>query len=168
MFLLNMLGYGIARVLVAQRGGQVLSTEPRFALDNETAQVAKAVMLDHLHSFVSYAQKKNSCSLLNEQQWVVDEFSAEERRARAIAATRRWRQENQQTLREKARACAAIPEVAQQLKIYRAALYAAKKRALQQAGYVPNPVGRPRKRSSNDNIVFQNNKRHNNDDTTAA
>jgi hypothetical protein len=82
-------------------------------------------------------------------------FSEEERRERAVAATRRWRLENQETLREKARAYAAIPEVAQQLKIYRAALYAAKKRALQEAGYVPNPVGRPPKRSSNDNIIFQ-------------
>jgi hypothetical protein len=85
-----------------------------------------------------------------------------------VAATRRWRQENQETLREKARAYASLPEVAQQLKIYRAALYAAKKRALQEAAYVPNPVGRPPKRSSDENILFQDSKHHNNDDTTTA
>jgi hypothetical protein len=96
------------------------------------------------------------------------EFTAEERHERAVAATRRWRQRNQQTLREKARAYAAIPEVAQQLKIYRAALYAAKKRALQEAGYVPAPVGRPRKRSTDDNNLFQHSKHHNNDGTTTA
>jgi hypothetical protein len=95
-------------------------------------------------------------------------FSDKERRERAVAATRRWRQENQETLREKARAYASIPEVAQQLKIYRAALYAAKKRVLQEAGYVPNPVGRPPKRSFDDNILFQDSKHHNNDGTTTA
>jgi hypothetical protein len=83
------------------------------------------------------------------------DFTAEERRERAIAANRRWRQRNQEALRDKARAYESIPEVAQQLKIYRAALYAAKKCALQQAGYVPNPVGRPRKRSTDDNNLFQ-------------
>jgi hypothetical protein len=94
-------------------------------------------------------------------------YSAEERHERALAATRRWRAENRETLREKARACAAIPEVARQLKIYRAALYAAKKRVLQEAGYIANPVGRPRKRSSDDNIVFRQSKQQPNNDGIA-
>jgi hypothetical protein len=90
-------------------------------------------------------------------------YSAEERHERALAATRPWRAENRETLREKAQACAAIPEVARQLKIYRAAFYAAKKRALQEAGYIPNPVGRPPKRSADDDIVFRQSKQPNND-----
>jgi hypothetical protein len=94
-------------------------------------------------------------------------LSDEERHERALAATRRWRQENLEIIREKARAYSSIPVVAQQLKIYRAALYAAKKRALQEAGYVPNPVGRPRKRSSDDNIMFQQSKQQPNNDGIA-
>jgi hypothetical protein len=82
-------------------------------------------------------------------------FSDEERIARARAATAKWREQNKELLREKARMYAAIPAVSQQLRIYRKALYAAKRQALLEAGYRPNPVGRPpTTRSFEQDILF--------------
>jgi hypothetical protein len=83
------------------------------------------------------------------------QLSDEERIARARAATAKWREKNKEALREKARLYASIPAVSQQLRIYRRALYAAKRQALLEAGYRPNPVGRPpTKRSFEQNILF--------------
>jgi hypothetical protein len=57
MSLCDMLGYGVARSLVGERDGQILAAEPRFITpDDKRAQAAEAVVLDDLHSFVSYAQ----------------------------------------------------------------------------------------------------------------
>lgn len=96
-------------------------------------------------------------------------FSDEERLSRSRAATAKWREKNRELLREKARIYARIPEVSQQLRIYRKALYAAKRQALMEAGYKPNPVGRPpAKRSFEENILFPHIKPDtNNDDTTS-
>lgn len=99
------------------------------------------------------------------------QFSDEERLARSRAATAKWRENNREILREKARLYASIPEVSQQLRIYRRALYAAKRQALLEAGYVPNPIGRPpTKRSFEDNILFSHTKPDTNthDDATTA
>ncbi len=96
-------------------------------------------------------------------------LSDEERLARARAATAKWREKNKEALREKARLYASIPAVSQQLRIYRRALYAAKRQALQEAGYTPNPVGRPpTKRSFEQNILFPHRKSdtNNHHDTT--
>ena len=77
----------------------------------------------------------------------------EERRARSRAACAKWREENREAIRERARVLSAIPSVVQRLSLCRKALYAAKRQALVDAGYSPNPVGRPRVKSSSDGIA---------------
>jgi len=93
----------------------------------------------------------------------------EERIARSKAATAKWREKNREVLRQKARVYATIPEVAQQLSIYRKALYAAKRQALLQAGYKPSPVGRPSgQRSSDGDILFLQGKSNDYNDPTTS
>ena len=82
------------------------------------------------------------------------ELTDEERRARSRAACAKWREKNREAIRERSRALSAIPSVVQQLSLYRKVLYAVKKQALLDAGYTPNPVGRPRVRRSSEGIVF--------------
>lgn len=84
------------------------------------------------------------------------QYSDEERHQRALAAKARWRAKNKDKLREQAQMFARVPAIAQQTRIYRRALYAAKRQALIEAGYEPRPVGRPRvQRSSDENILLQ-------------
>ena len=68
------------------------------------------------------------------------------------------REKNREAIRERSRALSAIPSVAQQLSLYRKVLYAVKRQALLDAGYTPNPVGRPRVRRLSDGIVFPHKK----------
>ena len=82
------------------------------------------------------------------------ELTDEERRARSRAACAKWREKNREAIRERSRVLSAIPSVVQQLRICRKALYAAKRQALVDAGYTPNPVGRPRVKRSSDGILF--------------
>ena len=81
------------------------------------------------------------------------ELTDEERRERSRAACAKWREKNREAIRERSRALSAIPSVAQQLSLYRKVLYAVKKQALLDAGYTPNPVGRPRVQRSSDGIA---------------
>ena len=76
----------------------------------------------------------------------------EERRARSRAACAKWRETNREAIREKSRVL-SLPSVAQRLSLCRKALYAAKRQALVDAGYAPNPVGRPRVKRSPDGIT---------------
>ena len=76
----------------------------------------------------------------------------EERRARSRAACAKWRETNREAIREKSRVL-SLPSVAQRLSLCRKALYAAKRQALVDAGYAPNPVGRPRVKRSPDGIA---------------
>ncbi len=82
------------------------------------------------------------------------ELTDEERRARSRAACAKWREKNRDAIRERSRALSAIPSVVQQLSRYRRLLYAVKRQALLDAGYIPNPVGRPRVQRSPEEIVF--------------
>ena len=92
----------------------------------------------------------------------------EQRLERSRAATAKWRERNRDKLRERARLYASIPEVSLQLRIYRKALYAAKRQALLEAGFVPRPVGRPPRQSCEENILFLHRKTQDNDEPTTA
>ena len=90
----------------------------------------------------------------------------EERRARSRAACAKWRETNREAIRERARVLSTIPSVVQRLHLCRKALYAAKRQALVDAGYAPNPVGRPRVKRSSDGILFTRKNRDGAEGTT--
>ena len=77
----------------------------------------------------------------------------EERRARSRAACAKWREANREAIRERARVLSTIPSVVQRLHLCRKALHAARRQALVDAGYAPNPVGRPRVKRPSDGIA---------------
>ena len=72
----------------------------------------------------------------------------EERVAHKRAANAAWRQRNREALRARRAELAALPAVQELRRQYRRALYRDTRQALLDSGFVPNPVGRPRKRTA--------------------